>query len=101
MVPIAYRKLFGVTLMRYAFIAAAVFAFVNPAAAGSTALILQICQNDKCEKHDITPPAENITLFACAMVSQQLAAQWMMQNKPPSWQVRKIICTDATRTADL
>jgi hypothetical protein len=84
--------------MRYPLIALAILVLAQPARAG-TVVLLQICHDNVCEKHNITP-AEGITVFACAIQSQKLAAQWLMENRP-TWVPRKIICTDATRTADL
>jgi hypothetical protein len=33
--------------------------------------------------------------------SKEIAAEWLSKNKPPDWLPQKVICTNATRTADL
>ena len=54
-----------------------------------------------CEKRVIAPNGGYENLFACMTSSQIAAAQWLSQNKPPDWTIKRISCSDAPVTADL
>jgi hypothetical protein len=89
----------GILALLFAAILVAMFA--PPAFAAETRLTLEACRGADCEKRVITPNGGYENLFACMTSSQIAAAQWLSQNKPPDWTIKRISCSDAPVTADL
>lgn len=62
-------------------------------ARADTTLVLTItaCSRDRCEETIIVPPA-GTSMMACVTHGQMVAADWLRNNKPPTWQLKKYRC---------
>ena len=81
----------GILALLFAAILVAMFA--PPAFAAETRLTLEACRGADAKKRVITPNGGHENLFACMTSSQIAAAQWLSQNKPPDWTIKRISCS--------
>lgn len=49
------------------------------------------CKAQECHEHTITPP-EGATMMDCVKQGQFVALQWLHDNKPPGWAIKKYRC---------
>lgn len=84
------RRYWGVVV--YAIILAA-FLLLPKAHAGTSTwvLSLQVCSQVRCDEVTIEPP-EGTTMMDCVKQGQLVGLQWVHDNKPPGWVLKKYRC---------
>lgn len=74
----------------YTFIIWALF-FLPAKADESWVLTLDICNTNHCQEK-VIPLPEGTTMMDCVKQGQLVALQWLHDNKPPGWAIKKYRC---------
>lgn len=65
--------------------------FLPARASESFVLSFTICSESRCQEQTMTPP-DGASMMDCVKQGQLIASQWLADNKPPGWTIKKYRC---------